>query len=198
MNNKLTNPSVLALNAHWQAIDVYSAQKAIGMLAAGIATALDTSEGSFVPKEWEEWIKLEGQPGENSIATVKGYILIPRVVIAVNYKDLKPRVEPLTHETIARRQGYQCAYSGRALKSKNWSLDHILPRSRGGSDHWSNLVVADKVINSQKGARTPEEAGLSLFHKPKAPRKLLPKDYIAETHGIKFEEWKTFLQKNKT
>jgi len=193
MKDKLTSPNVLALNANWQAIDVYTPQKAFCMMASGAAAGIDTSGGSMVPLLWEKWIVLPTEPGEDAAMTAKGPIRIPRVIIAVNYRFLRIKTEPLTHETIARRQDFRCAYSGRPVRRKNWSLDHVIPKSRGGSSSWDNLVIADKEVNNRKGDRTPSEAGLSLLHKPQAPRRYVPGDGIWRKFGLLYREWEPFI-----
>ena len=194
MKDKLTSSNVLALNANWQAIDVYTPQKAFCMMASGAAAGIDTSRGSMVPLLWEKWIALACESEEDSAMTAKGPIRIPRVIIAVNYKFLRMKTESLTHETIARRQDYRCAYSGRPVRRKNWSLDHVIPKSRGGSSSWDNLVIADKEVNNRKGDRTPAEAGLTVLHRPQAPRTFVPGDDISRKFGIMFREWEPFIR----
>jgi hypothetical protein len=193
MKDKLTSPSVLALNANWQAIDVYTPQKAFCMMASGAASGIDTSGGSMVPVRWDQWITLPGDVGAEAAMTAKGPIRIPRVIIAVNYKHLRIKTESLTHEVIARRQDFRCAYTGQRVRRKNWSLDHVIPKSRGGSSSWDNLVIADREVNSRKGDRTPAEAGLRLLHKPRPPRRMVPCDAIRQRFGVLFREWEPFV-----
>ena len=52
------------------------------------------------------------------------------------------------------------------------TIDHIIPRGRGGQDLWENLVAACKTCNQMKGNKTPEEAGMPLIKKPKRPNRL--------------------------
>jgi len=194
MKDKLTTPNVLALNANWQAIDVYTPQKVFCMMASGAAAGIDTSCGCMTPLLWEQWIALPTEPSEDTAMTVKGPIRIPLVIIAVNYRFLRIKTEALTHETIARRQDFRCAYSGKPVYKKNWSLDHVIPKSRGGSSSWDNLVIADKEVNNRKGDRTPAEAGLHLVHQPQEPRKYMPSDDIRRKFGLLFREWEPFMK----
>ena len=189
----MTSPSVLALNANWQAIDVYTPQKAFAMMASGAAAGLDTAGGRMTPVSWEEWLKLPAVGGPEGALCPRGVIRIPRVIIAVNYRFLHARSEPLNHETIARRQNFKCAYSGRDVARKNWSLDHVIPKSRGGKSSWENLVIAHKEVNNRKGDKTPKEAGLILHHRPQAPKKRLPKDDIHRRFGVLHKDWEPFI-----
>jgi 5-methylcytosine-specific restriction endonuclease McrA len=72
----------------------------------------------------------------------------------------------VTRDGVLRRDGHTCAYcSGRAD-----TVDHLLPRSRGGGDTWFNLVAACQPCNGLKGDRTPREAGMALIREPFEPR----------------------------
>jgi 5-methylcytosine-specific restriction endonuclease McrA len=72
----------------------------------------------------------------------------------------------VTREGVMRRDGHTCAYCcGRAD-----TVDHVLPRSRGGGDNWFNLVAACQSCNGLKGDRTPQEAGMSLIREPFEPK----------------------------
>jgi len=89
----------------------------------------------------------------------------------------------------ARRQ--PCQYTGNLLHPDEGSLDHVLPRSRGGRDEWENLVWSDKAVNSRKGNRLPHETGLKLLHAPRAPKELPVTALLRNVHGI--AEWKLFM-----
>jgi 5-methylcytosine-specific restriction endonuclease McrA len=67
---------------------------------------------------------------------------------------------------VLRRDGHTCQYCG---SNKRLTLDHVMPRSRGGRDTWENLVAACESCNTRKGNRTPQEAAMLLKTKPKAP-----------------------------
>lgn len=193
MRNHLTAPTVLSLNASWQAIDVFSPEKAFCMLATGVALALDTSHGRMSPVSWNEWISLSCGPGDDYATTPRGRIRIPRVIIAINYKTVKPKRLSPTKKNIARRQGYRCAYTGEHIDDSSSSIDHVVPRSRGGGNGWDNLVVAHRAVNNKKGSRTPSEAGLQLLFHHKSPPSRMPKDAIREDYGVKFQEWAPFI-----
>jgi 5-methylcytosine-specific restriction endonuclease McrA len=193
MKNHLTIPTVLSLNANWQAIDVFSPEKAFCMMATGVAVGLDTGEGGMIPVKWNDWINLPCREGDDAAQTTKGRVRIPRVIIAVNYRAVKPKKIAPTKMNLAKRQGYICAYTGRRIDGKTVSVDHVLPRSRGGGNDWGNLVAAHKEINNKKGNRTPEEAGLKLLIRHKNEPFKMPKDIIREDYGIKFSEWAPFI-----
>ena len=78
-------------------------------------------------------------------------------------------------------------------RSRVLSLDHILPRSRGGKDAWENLVWSSKTMNARKGNRLPHEAGLKLLAVPRAPRELPVTALLRNAHGV--PDWRLFLSK---
>ena len=68
---------------------------------------------------------------------------------------------------IRERDRNQCQYTGQLLAPDEGSLDHVLPRSRGGKDEWENLVWSSKDVNARKGNRLPHEACLKLLSVPR-------------------------------
>ncbi|MDM9383123.1 HNH endonuclease [Chlorogloeopsis sp. ULAP01] len=76
------------------------------------------------------------------------------------------KVSPVNRREVLRRDRYSCQYCG---SSKNLTLDHVIPRSRGGQHTWDNVVAACERCNSSKGDRTLKEIGMHLRTTPKAP-----------------------------
>ncbi len=163
------------------------------MMATGVALAIDTSSGSMSPASWEQWIDLPCGPEDDYVKTPRGKIRIPRVIVAVNYRALKPKRLSPTKRNVARRQGYLCAYTGKRVDEKTSTIDHVLPRSRGGGSGWDNVVVAHREVNGRKADRTPEEAGLRLRVRHSSAPVRMPKDAILEDYGVKFREWAPFI-----
>ena len=75
-------------------------------------------------------------------------------------------VPPVNRREVLRRDRYTCQYCG---STKNLTLDHVIPRSKGGKHSWDNVVTACERCNSRKGDRTPVQAGMPLRTQPKAP-----------------------------
>jgi hypothetical protein len=78
-------------------------------------------------------------------------------------------VPPLNNPALFRRDGHLCLYCGQRFRHTELSRDHITPISRGGGDHWNNVVTACKRCNNHKAGKTPEEAGMQLLAIPFAP-----------------------------
>jgi 5-methylcytosine-specific restriction endonuclease McrA len=203
MSNILTKATVLVLNRNWQAINVRTPQEAFCMMATNVATGLDIEYPEpadslctlhsplFTPRAWEEWITLPIRDQDDAVHTVRGQIRVPTVIVAVNYAKVPKKRPKLCARTIRERDGNRCQYTGRILHPDEGSLDHVVPRSRGGKDAWENLVWSAKEVNQRKADRLPHEAGLKLLSTPRAPKELPAMAFIRNPHDI--ADWKPFV-----
>ena len=197
MTDILNKTIVLVLNRNWQAIHVRTPQEAFCMMATNVATALDIEFGNGAraealrPVTWDEWITLPVRPQDNAVQTVRGPVRVPTVIVAVNFARVPKKRPKLCAKTIRERDENRCQYTGELLKPEEGSLDHVVPRSRGGADAWENLVWSSKAVNARKGNRLPHEAGLKLLTVPRAPKELPVSALIRNAHGV--AEWKLFL-----
>jgi len=210
--NILTKATVLVLNRNWQAINVRTPQEAFCMMATNVATGLeiegedsaDSQDPSLCtphsalrtrnirPVTWEEWIKLPIRDQDEAVHTVRGQIRVPTVIVAVNYAKVPKKRPKLCAKSIRERDRNRCQYTGRVLRPDEGSLDHVVPRSRGGKDAWENLVWSAKEVNQRKADRLPREAGLKLLSVPRAPRELPVSALIRNLAEL--EDWKLFLK----
>jgi 5-methylcytosine-specific restriction endonuclease McrA len=192
MNDILNKSIVLVLNRNWQAINIRTPQEAFCQMATGVATGLEIEgENHIRPVMWDEWITLSIRDGDNFVRTARGPIRVPTVIVAVNFARVPKKRPKLSAKNIRERDGNRCQYTGKLLKPDEGSLDHVLPRSRGGANTWENLVWSSKDVNARKGNRLPHEAGLKLLSTPRAPKELPVSALIRNAHGI--AGWKLFL-----
>lgn len=192
MTDILHKPTVLVLNRNWQAIHVRTPAEAFCQMATNAATALEIEGESYIrPVTWDEWITLPIREQDEAVRTVRGPIRVPAVIVAVNYAHVPKKRPKLCARAIRERDGNRCQYTGRLLHPEEGSLDHVVPRSRGGRDSWENLVWSSKEVNQRKADRLPHEAGLKLLAVPRAPKELPVTALIRKAHGI--AEWRLFL-----
>jgi len=197
MSDILNKTIVLVLNRNWQAINIRTPQDAFCQMATNVATALDIELGdgdsaqALRPVTWDEWITLPVREGDHAVRTARGAIRVPTVIVAVNFAKVPKKRPKLNARNIRERDGNRCQYTGRLLHPDEGSLDHVLPRSRGGKDEWENLVWSSKDVNARKGNRLPHEAGLKLLSVPRAPKELPVTALLRNAHGV--AEWKLFL-----
>src|SRR5687768_14137856 len=165
----LNKATVLVLNRNWQAINVRTPQEAFCQMATGVATALEIEgEDQIRPVPWEEWLCLPIRPQDEAAHTVRGPIRVPTVIVLANFAKVPRKRPKLSARTIRERDGNRCQYTGELLRPDQGSIDHVVPRSRGGRDAWENCVWASKQVNARKGNRLPHEAGLRLLKAPRA------------------------------
>ena len=138
---------VLILNQDYSAISLCSVQKAFSLIYLQKAELLEKYENSFLRS-------ISATYPKPSVIRLAHYVHIP-------YKGIS-----LSRHNVMRRDHFQCQYCG---SNKNLTLDHLLPRCRGGKSTWTNLLTACNRCNTRKGDRTPEEAGFVLKQLPKKP-----------------------------
>jgi len=192
MSDILNKTIVLVLSRNWQAINIRTPQDAFCQMATNAATALDIEGDSLIrPVRWDEWITLPVRAGDHAVRTARGSIRVPAVIVAVNFAKVPKKRPKLSAKNIRERDGNRCQYTGRLLHPDEGSLDHVVPRSRGGVDSWENLVWSAKEVNQRKADRLPHEAGLRLLSIPRAPKELPVTAHLRNAHGV--AEWKLFL-----
>jgi 5-methylcytosine-specific restriction endonuclease McrA len=104
-------------------------------------------------------------------------------------KRPRPRVK-LSKREIFRRDNYTCQYCGR--QTQHLTIDHVIPRHKGGGHQWDNLVAACPPCNRRKGGRNPQEAQMALKRKPAEPS--ATPDYLFGRHIRDNTEWEKFIK----
>jgi len=192
MNDILNRATVLVLNRNWQAINVRTPQDAFCQMATNVVTALEVDGESIRPVTWDEWLTLPVRPQDSAVLTMRGPIRVPTVIVALNYAKVPKKRPKLCARTIRERDGNRCQYTGVMLRPEEGNIDHVVPRSRGGRDAWENCVWSSKTVNSKKGNRLPQEAGLKLLKQPVAVREMPVTALIRNTQGI--HDWEPFVK----
>ena len=167
-NNKILNKAVLVLNANYSPMMICSARHAICMVyLEKVDVLVNYSEKINSPS------KLFDLP---SIIKIRDYVRYDNLSVDLNRKN------------IISRDKQKCQYCG--ISKTSLTIDHILPKGRGGIDLWENLVTACKPCNQKKGNKTPEEAGMPLIKKPKRPNRL---HYFQRFITKNQSDWKPYL-----
>ncbi len=128
------------------------------------------------------------QNKNNQIRSVNYSMPFPSIIRLLNYIRIPFKQVVLSRKNIHYRDNFTCQYCG--TKTKNLTIDHIIPKSRGGDDSWENLVSACKKCNNEKGNRTPEEASMKLLTKPRKPNQII---FIQQFINKNNEDWKPYL-----
>ena len=191
--------SVLVLNRLYLAVHVVSARRAFCLLFKDLAEVITVDDGCYRSYDFQSWqevsearAQFKGPDDEDEfVRTVHSEIVVPRVIRLLGYDRLPRQRVKFNRRNIFARDGNRCQYCGKRCSTSELSLDHVIPRSRGGVASWSNIVCACLKCNVRKGGRTPREAGMTLVREPVEPR-TSPVLGIKLTHR-KYMSWKTFL-----
>ena len=194
---------VLALNRSFAPLRVLDVKRAVGLLFTGAAEVVDTEDAHFQTYDFASWRELSALKAELErerhewIGLVKGVLAVPSVIRLTRFdRHRKVRV-PLSRRNIYLRDGNVCQYCGRRFPTPELSLDHVVPRSRGGDSSWTNLVCACTECNSRKAARTPVEAGMRLIRVPRkvaAAAQLIRVQHRSWAHFVSEAYWNVELR----
>jgi hypothetical protein len=159
---------VLVLNQDYSAISICSVSKAFLLVYLNKAEVLECSPSK-------------------ALRTVNSSFPFPAVIRLYKYVHLPYRGVILTRHNIFKRDRYSCQYCG---DRDDLTLDHVMPKSRGGKSNWDNLITACKKCNSRKGDFTPEEADMPLLSMPYKPTFLM---FIRDFSSNLEKSWLPFL-----
>ena len=183
MNESILNKvTVLKLNRDWFPIGFSTPQAIMAGLFGGAYYPInlayneaDTENENYnepmviqIVESLEEWMALPILPSDLTLKTPNGLFKVPAMVVSPNYKTLPSWQPTLSKKNIKARDGGVCQYTGAKVGNAG-NVDHVIPRSKGGKNTWTNMVWCDAKINAMKGDRTPKEAGLKLIRKPFKP-----------------------------
>lgn len=190
--------SVLVLNKLYMAIQVISARRALCLLYKDVAEVIMISNDTYRSFDFDSWTfdspsrSRARMPDADYVLARSGPIEIPRVIRLLGYDRLPRQRVKFNRRNIFARDGHRCQYCGKRFQADRLSLDHVMPRSRGGEATWENLVAACVACNVRKGGRTPQEANMKLLGAPGRPRSspTLERKLRQRKYGV----WKPFLE----
>ena len=184
--------NVLVLNRLWQAVNICSVKRAFMLLYQGHAQVVEADSGSFQTMTFSQWHSFSrGYEGTDVVSTVSFKIRVPKVILLLFFDRMPKKEVKFTRHNIFERDHNTCQYCGQKFDRKDLNLDHVIPRDRGGETSWENIVCSCVPCNSQKGNRTPAEAGMKLLHRPKRPKW---RPFIHLTWGgPHHDSWKHFV-----
>lgn len=162
-----SNRKVLVLNHSYQPISITTLKKAVKLACCDKVDTIEVSEQV-----------LRSASSEHPLP------LVIRLKHSVKYNPFR-RVD-LNRKNLFKRDKHTCVYCG---SNENLTVDHVVPKSRGGASTWDNLVTACNKCNNKKDNRTPEEVGFTLNTKPKAPNYIIFLTESARLH----DKWKPYL-----
>lgn len=163
---------VLVLNASYEPINICAARRAIVLVLKGVARAEEEHERAM------------------HAAAVT--ISVPSVIRLLEYRRIPHQTRALSRKNILLRDRNTCQYCSVVLPAGDLTLDHVLPRSRGGSSSWENLVACCHTCNRRKSNNLPHEAGMKLMREPR-PFSLHTSRHIMRMMGHSDAKWRKYL-----
>jgi len=165
---ELLNDATLVLNRSWRVVNTTTVRRAL-MLAIKRVARIVVPE-TFETHDFDSWTDLSVAEQERSIKSVRLRIRVPEVIVLLSYDAMPKKDVPFTRKNLCHRDRYSCQYCGRKMPREELTIDHVVPRSRGGRTGWTNCVLACVECNVRKGNRTLEAARMSLIRPPVRPR----------------------------
>lgn len=163
---------VLVLNATYEPINVCGARRALILLLKGVAA--------------------EEERSSHEVHSPTRALTVPSVIRLLEYRRIPRQTRALSRKNILVRDHHTCQYCGRIHSATDLTLDHVVPRSRGGKSTWENLVSCCRNCNNRKGNRLPAEAGMGLVQNPQ-PFNLHTSRNLMRQLGRRQETWRKYL-----
>lgn len=160
---------VLVLNASYEPLNITTWRRATVLMLKGKAESLE----------------------EDSSRHLRHDTLLPTVIRLRQFVRVPYRELPLTRKNILQRDNNFCQYCGSG--GEKLSIDHVLPRSRGGPHRWENVTTACLACNVMKGNRTPEEAEMLLKKMPYKPLSNMSFEANKQIDSGKYKEWGKYV-----
>jgi 5-methylcytosine-specific restriction endonuclease McrA len=160
---------VLVLNQSYEPLSVCTVRRAVVLLFLGKAEMIVPLDHQYL----------------RSVHTI---FPVPSIVRLLLHKKVPVKKIILSRKNVLMRDNFQCQYCGR--KNVPLTVDHVIPRDRGGEINWENLVCACVKCNNKKGNRSPEEADMTLFKNPRKPNHITFLRFFVETVN---DDWKPYL-----
>jgi len=183
---ELLKAKVLVVNKQWQGYEETDVQTALCDMCRGACTGIDTE--NMRPVTWEEWLTLPIREGDRLIHAIRFAVRVPTVICKSKYAEMPKRRPKWSKRAIKQRDGGICQITGKPAPDGN--VDHVLARSRGGRDTFTNTVWTAKAVNAKKADKSLAELGWRLIRQPEAPKEVPMVRLIQPKHP----DWRPFLR----
>ena len=186
-SSAVLNRPTLVLNRGWQPVGVAPVARAVIMVWNETAQIVDPTD--YQTYTWSDWAELAPNDDEPAIRTVRATFRAPEVITLTRFNKQVRHVVTFSRRNLFRRDGYTCQYCGAKPGPAELTIDHILPKSRGGLTTWENCVLACIKCNSRKADRMPREANMHLRSTPKRPNW----SPIFNGRAVRIASWSRFI-----
>jgi 5-methylcytosine-specific restriction endonuclease McrA len=166
--NSVLNYPVVVFNRSWFPIHLTTVRRALCLACNDHAKIVGRDFQSY---DFDNWREFSAYIETNRrVSTPSCVIAGPEAIMLTNYSKMPPRKVKFSRRNIYLRDDYTCQYCGRVPPRDELTIDHVIPRSKGGRSTWDNVVLSCYRCNLDKASKTLEEAGLRLLKKPVKPK----------------------------
>lgn len=165
----MLSQGVLVLNRSWVAVHVCSVKRALSLVCQDYARVVSEDYRIHDFQSWRTVSAAVEQTGNQFIYTPNFRIMVPEVILLTTFNRMPPRTVKFNRRNIYLRDEYTCQYCGVRPVKEDLTIDHVIPRSRGGKSTWENVVLACQSCNTRKGSKSVEGAGMHLTKTPRRP-----------------------------
>lgn len=165
----MVSNGVLVLNRNWMAIHVCSVERAIGLLVQDLAQVVTADYRTYNFNSWRALSAHIAEDGNHFVHAPNFRLAVPEVVLLTRFHRVPPRIVKFNRRNIYLRDGFTCQYCGRKPPKEELTIDHVVPRARGGRSEWENVVLACQRCNARKGSRLVDEIPMHLHRQPQKP-----------------------------
>jgi 5-methylcytosine-specific restriction endonuclease McrA len=187
MNVNVLERPTLVLNRNWQPVNVATVARALVLLWNEAARVVDVAD--YQTFSWDDGSKLRPRDGEGFVQATSVRLRVPEVIALADYDRQPQSAVTFSRRNVFKRDHYVCQYCGEQTGTDELTIDHVVPRSRGGVSSWTNCVLACVSCNKRKADRSPHEAGMTLRRQPTRPTW---KPVYAD-HHVRLESWSKFV-----
>lgn len=187
MTGSVLQRPTLVLNRSWQPVAVSTVARALVKVWNESARIVDPA--SFQQYTWEDWTQIQPAEDDVVIRTQWLQMKVPEVITLTRYDRMPVKIVAFSRRNVFKRDHFTCQYCGCRPGSEELTIDHVVPRSRGGISSWTNCVLACIDCNSRKANRTPEQSGMPLRKTPTRPMW----NPLYAPHGVKIQSWSKFV-----
>jgi len=195
---------VLVLNRLWQPVNTCTARRAVALLFLGHAQVVHgDAEANFWTHDVGSWlahseeVARRSRSGDGSamvIRSVSWAFVLPRIIVLGTYDRLPKKEIKFTRDNVFQRDQYTCQYCCIRFEPKELNIDHVIPREKGGTTTWENVVCSCIRCNTKKANKLPEQAKMHPRAVPRAPR-WRPMFGMGRNTEPHFDEsWRFFLE----
>lgn len=184
---------ILVLNKSYIPIHIVDWKKGMSLIFQENAKPLDQD---LILYSFQEWLLFSTDyisKNYPKINTTKYEIAIPEIILLKNFDRLPHRDVKYSRQTLFERDGYKCYLCNNIFERKDLTVDHVIPRSKGGVTNWSNTITCCKNCNSIKSNKYLHELNLKPFFMPKKPRWINPISHSNKKNIL--SSWEKFMDR---